>query len=251
MTRAALFAAALVSAGAVAAPVPPASEKELVAKHWGKIEGDGEAELKGRELTLRSTFGRPALDLWVGANANMPRASRTVRGDFEIAVTVTAATPPNLDAKLDHGMPEVRAGLFVAGDEYRVQFCLYQYYQVLNGKLVNPDLTRYVRADAWYPRGGAGSMLKSVETGKSTYLRVVRKDEALTMSYSFDGKEWSEPNNVFRAQKLMFPDEVTVGVFLSHSTYQFAHATFDAFTVEKPAAPVGGKKGRASAFCSR
>ena len=32
---------------------------------------------------------------------------------------------------------------------------------------------------------------------------------------------------------MSIPDEVTVGVFFSHSTFQFAHATFDGLTIAK------------------
>jgi len=80
------------------------------------------------------------------------------------------------------------------------------------------------------PRRGAGP-LKNVEDGKSTWLRVTRKEEAVSVSYSFDAS--TGPSRTPRPD-LDFPDEVTVGVFFAHSTYQTLSATFDGFTVEKP-----------------
>jgi regulation of enolase protein 1 (concanavalin A-like superfamily) len=94
------------------------------------------------------------------------------------------------------------------------------------------ELTRCVWVDTWFPRGGAGNSLKAAEAGKSTYLRVVRKEKVVTVSYSFDGSEWSTPFTP--RQALDFPDEVTVGAFFAHSTYQVVEATFDGLTVEKP-----------------
>jgi hypothetical protein len=41
------------------APVPPPSEKALIAKYWGTTAGQGEFSLTGKRLTLRSA-GRSA-----------------------------------------------------------------------------------------------------------------------------------------------------------------------------------------------
>jgi len=68
--------------------------------------------------------------------------------------------------------------------------------------------------------------------GKSVYLRITRKDKTITISHSFDNKEWSAPR--VPRQNLDFPDEVAVGVFFAHSTYQIADAIFDGLTIEKP-----------------
>jgi regulation of enolase protein 1 (concanavalin A-like superfamily) len=95
-------------------------------------------------------------------------------------------------------------------------------------------LQRWLRIEANYPRGGASGGIKTAEDGKSTYLRLIRKGKELTMSCSFDGEKWTTPTNPFRNIDMSIPDEVTVGVFLSHSTYQFAHATFDGFTITRP-----------------
>ena len=134
-------------------------------------------------------------------------------------------------------MPETCAGLYIQGGESNFRYHLSQAYQKVNGEL-RPELRRWLQIQANYPRGGASGSMKQAEDGKSAYLRLTRKDGAVAMSYSFDGETWSAPNNPFRNIDMGIPDEVTVGVFVSHSTCQFAHATFDGFTVGKPA---GGK----------
>ena len=119
----------------------------------------------------------------------------------------------------------------VAGGGYCIELHHYQFYQKLNG-VVQDDLKRVVWIDTWFPGGGVGSTLAQVPAGKSTHLRVARKDKAVSVSYSFDGKEWSAP--YAPRQGLDFSDEVTVGVFFAHSTHQIAAATFEALSVEKP-----------------
>jgi hypothetical protein len=205
--------AALVSAAAVvAAPAPPPSEKELIAKHWGKTGGLGEFKLNDNRLVIRSTSGEPVQDFAWGRPATMPHVSRVVRGDFEMTVRVADVQPPGKDTPNNSGgMSATSAGLFLVGGEggqCSTILHLYQYYQKVNGALLRPELTRYVYANAWYPRGGAGSSLKVPEAGKSTYLRMARRDNKITYSYSFDGKEWSKPINPFQGQQINYPDEV-------------------------------------------
>jgi hypothetical protein len=218
---------------ALAAPVPPPGEKELLAKHWGKTEGEGEFELKGKQLIVRSVVppSRGLISI-IGGNGKptMPRASRTVAGDFEVTVKVADAAPPNKDAKHTDSSPSTRAGVFIEGGGYAIEFHLFQQYNKNNG--VPGALQRCVWVDSWFPGGGSGSMLKAAPEGKTTYLRITRRDKAVSVSYSFDGKEWTPPYTP--RKDMAFPEEVSVGVFFLHSTYQVLEASFDGFTVEKP-----------------
>ena len=118
----------------------------------------------------------------------------------------------------------------MSGGGYGVEWHLSQHYLKRNGVMVE-ELTRVVWVDSWFPGGGAGNSLSAVDANKSTYLRIARKAKEVSVSYSFDGREWSVP---YAHRKYEFPDEVTVGVFLAHSTHQGADATFADFTVEQP-----------------
>ena len=229
MLRAAIVLAFISTAVVVAAPAPPPSEKEQIAKLWGKTEGPGEFSLTGKQLTLR-TIGQPVRGLIKSAGDTVPRVTRTVSGDFQMTVKVLNSSAPSKDVKHEEGWACTRAGLFVSGDGFAVEIHAFQYFSAVNGVLPeNPNRTVWV--DTWYPRGGSGSGLKATEAGKSIYLRLIRKDNVVSALYSFDGKEWSRPFTP--RQKLDFPDGVTVGVFLTHSTHQVVDATFDGFSVEK------------------
>ena len=229
----AFVSAVAVTGVVVAAPVPPPSEKERLAKLWGKTEGQGEFELAGKQLTVRSTIGRPNRDFAWGQRPSAPRTKHVVSGDFEITVCVLEASAPNKDAKNDAGAAETTAGLYIQGEASIFRYSLGQSYQQFPGA-VNQNLQRSLRIEASYPRGGAGGSSGVPENGKSTYVRLTRKGKEILMSHSSDGTKWSVPNNPFKNIDMGFPDEVTVGVFFAHSTYQFAHATFDGFTITKP-----------------
>ncbi|MFM8274313.1 MAG: hypothetical protein ACKODX_18555 [Gemmata sp.] len=235
MLRAVALAVLLSTAAAlVAAPVPPPTEKELIAKLYGKADGLGEFELSGKQLTIRSTVGRPNRDFnWDQQRPCAPRTRHALTGDFEVTVRVLDLTSPHKDAKNDPGMADVSAGLYVHGGTSVLRYSLSQSYQRFPGA-ANQNLQRSFRIEASYPRGGASGSMGAPEEGKSTYLRLIRKGKDLTMSHSADGEKWSAPNNPFKNIDMGFPDEVSVGIYLSHSTHQFAHATFDRFGIVVP-----------------
>ncbi|QJW97511.1 DUF1349 domain-containing protein [Frigoriglobus tundricola] len=233
MIRLAPLLVLVVAATTAAAPVPPPTEKERLAKHWGTFEGQGEYELTGNRLTLR-TAGQPTFGLYLDSEClPIPRVTRTVRGDFEATVTVLYATPPHKGARHDLQRLETQAGLFVGGGGSSVEFGLMQLHSKFNG-IVADYLQRCVWVRTRSDKASGGSMLKLAPVGTSTHLRVVRKDKQVTVSYSFDGKTWSEPQEPGHDPEL--PDEVAVGVSFSQSTYQTLSADFHAFTLEKPKA---------------
>jgi len=216
---------------AAAAPVPPPSEKERIEKQWGKIVSPAvecEFKLSGKSLTIR-TAGQPARGLRTEKEP-IPRVAKTVAGDFEMTVKVADLTPPGREAKYTDAWPWSRAGLYLVGGGHAVEFHLSQYYTKANDVL-NEKLTRCPWVDTWYPRGGSGSQIGNVEPGKSAYLKVVRRGNTVAVSHSTDGEKWSNPFNP--RQTLELPDELTVGVFVSHGTHQPIEATFSDFAIKK------------------
>jgi hypothetical protein len=218
------------AAVAPAAPIPKAvSDKEQLATLWGTTEGQGEFELKGKQLTLRSPL-QPATGLIKSSAPSVPRAFRTVSGDFEAVAKLIEATPPLKDARHNDSWPGTRAGIFVSGDNHAIEFHLLQYHTKFKGEV--GDLNRTLWIDAWYPQGGSGSSVKQPEAGKTVHLKLARKGKDVTAAYSFDGTEWTNAR-IPRAE-MLFPDEVKVGVYLAPTTYQIASATFGSFVVTQP-----------------
>jgi len=251
----------LASVGAVAAPVPVPGDKQVMAALWGKTAGRAEFEFARGQLTVRSTSGAPHVITAGNATARMdaPRTARTVTGDFEITLRVADATAPAKGARFDGRVPETGAGLYInGGDTVSFRYYLQQSYdrpdlyshfrtrswlvRFYFGSLADPALTqnlepvlhRATTTQSCYPNGcGLGGGWK-VPDGKSAYIRVVRRGQTLTTFCSFDGEKWIGPGAPNRALEKSLPDEVTVGAFLSHNTYEKPTATFDNFTIGKP-----------------
>jgi hypothetical protein len=225
----------LVPVIALAAPIPAPSEKEQIAKLWGKVYAPSdkyEFKLNGKALTIR-TAGEPTHEAFAGKPSTIPRVSRTVTGDFEATVKVMDAAFPNAKGKYEAGGPDLRAGLFVEGGFKFLDIELFQYYGNNNGVLWEKP-NRVVWFNVRGGGKGEGRHVQHAEPNKPLYLRITRKGKVVTMAHCFDGKEWGVSDVPLAYQPLELPDEVTVGVFLAHSTHQIADATFSDFTLEQP-----------------
>jgi hypothetical protein len=220
----------LVSAAAFAAPVPTASDKERLELHWGKFEGVGEYSLAGQQLTLR-TGKAPTRGLSQPTQTDMPRTARKVDGDFTASVRILDAALPARPTDTDRVTPSSNSGLFIQGGGFGVELSLWQDFVPVKGKPAL-EVRRQLLAGAYAPNSVTVSILAKPEDGKSTLLRATRKGKAVSVSYSFDGTKWSAPRALTR--DVDFPAQVTIGVFVSHTSQQPVHATFDVFTVEKP-----------------
>ncbi|MBY0457205.1 MAG: hypothetical protein K2V38_07700, partial [Gemmataceae bacterium] len=93
MVRAGLLvslAGAVVGVGVgslVAAPVPPPTEKQLLAELWGATDGPADFALVGRQLRIRAAT-LPTPWFLSGGRMNAPRTARAVAGDFEVTLKV-------------------------------------------------------------------------------------------------------------------------------------------------------------------
>ena len=177
MPRTAVVLALAFAASATAAPVPAPSEKELIATHWGKTEGQGEFSSRASSSRSGHSANRPAGYSTPQRMANLPRATRTVRGDFEITVKVTDAALPNKGAKHEDAWPGTRAGLIVQGGGYGIEWHPGTSTTPNFNGMQNDGCRRCVWVDTWFPGGGAGNQLKTVEDGKSPRGCVTCKEK--------------------------------------------------------------------------
>lgn len=235
MIRATILMALLIlPLTTLAAPAPPPTDRERLARDWGTFAGQGEYRFAGEQLILRSHTGMPTTELNATELCNVPRIVRTVRGDFELTLRIVDLTHPlATESQGNLGQFMTSAGLFVVADDVRLTYGLSQYYYRFPN-IPNPDfLHRYVYLQAQTTNGGSGWGM-SQANGKSTYLRIKRQGDSLTTSSSFDGEEWTGEKNFLANQNIVFPDEVAVGVFVSHNTKQVVQAIFDRFTLTQP-----------------
>lgn len=217
-----------VAAVVVAAPVPPESDAEKVARLWGKVEsppGKYVTKPSGNTLTLRS-LGWP-----LGFEYRRPefRVAREVTGDFDVRVKVLAVDAPSRSVRYAM-QPTTGAGLFVEGGDYSMSLYHWMTIHLDQGRL-RDGMQDCIWLGHSERNGGGGCYLAEAEACKSVHLRIVRQGKALTVYVSDDGKDWKSwtaPQNV------LLPEAVTLGVFLGHSTSQECEATFAEFSVGKP-----------------
>jgi len=238
MIRAALLAL-LPATLVVAAPMPPESEAdkvarldaEKVAKLWGKLEsppGKYIAKPDDNRLTLR-TLGWP-LGLRHGTPAF--RVSREVVGDFDVRLTVQQLSPPDNTVRYEGIWAETGAGLFIEGGENNLS--LYRWKSFMRSEQV-PDTN--MRSGFWIEytvgrQGGAsGQGTSNIAPDAAVELRVVREKEAISAYVRVAGQNWQQ--QTVRGD-LQLPPAVTVSVFLGHSTTQECQATFADFSIGKP-----------------
>ncbi len=213
----------------LAAPVPPESDRDKVARLWGKLEtpsGEYTAKPDGNRLTLRSLGWPLPFDM----NPPEFRVSREVIGDFDVSVKLVALDRPDRSVYYESSGPQTAAGLFITAG--KSHFGLYHWMAFhKDGWILLP----HMQSSLWMQRtgelGGGGSMLADIEPGESTLLRIVRRDKAVTLHArigSGQWKQWDAPNDI------TLPDAVTVGIFLGHSTSQQCEATFEELRVGKP-----------------
>lgn len=244
MARVALLSVCLGACGvlATAAPVPKPSERERFETLWGKVDAaSDECEFKLTRdggLVVRGD-GQPALrpgdvpsllPKFEGLKPSALRVARTATGDFDYRVRLSAVTAPDREASSVIGRPETRAGVFVSGGQCMVELHAWLAYDKRKGKL-SQELARSIWLDEWLePGSGNGSRVGKYEQENDLCVGISRVEGRCFTHVSTDGKKWTKcPVR----NTLQFPDEVQLGVVLSHSTQQKVEAEFTRVTAPK------------------
>lgn len=213
---------------AVAAPVPPESDRERVARLWGQVRAPSRHYIVKPQLDLLTlrTIGWP-----VGFGFENPTflVQREVRGDFDARVKLYDLDTPSRGLPYNDS-PQTAAGLHVAGGECSISLYRWKAIHKNNGVLQDG-----MQDTVWLTRrtrnSGMGSSLQPCEAGKSHYLRLIRNGDALRAYLSTDGASWKDWDAGMKG--LSLPPVVTIGIFVGHTTSQEVAATFEGFAVEK------------------
>lgn len=211
-----LFALAAI---AVAAPVPAGREYKL--KGWGDPTdplGDCTFTVEDRTLSISLPGKRREL-------ANAPSVLREQTGDFTISVTVGGTWP--VGAKVDDKLrvPFFNAGLMLAQDEKN--FLRFERAQHEWGGTVTRSLS------IEFVQNGKQIQTGLLEDGKLNddaplHLKLTRKGDALTASYSPDGKTWT----VLPRLETKFGAKLKAGVSAFHDTQAEFKPVFSEIVVE-------------------
>lgn len=231
MTRLVVFVCLAATPLADAAPAPPETEKEKIARLWGRTvgpAGGGRFTLRGERLAIRSTaapvVGWPTEPRWTAL-----RVTRAWTGDFDLRVRLDTLTVPSRAALHNRGSLQTTAGLFVAGGGSFLTVHRSLAFHVFDGVIAD-QLDQCVWVDRCDAHGGGGNRLAETIATRPVHLRLTRQAGVISLSSSDDGVAWAAPR-VFPDD---LPDEVTVGVFVSHTPWQECEAVFDQYALTVP-----------------
>lgn len=232
MTRAAVALLALCSL-VFAAPVPkPESDAERFKKLFGKEEQAKEKcdfVLKGDTLTVKfpkgKDFGAEDLPLL------SPRTAREVEGDFELTAAVRF-TGPKEPPTTGHGC-FMGAGLVAWDDEAEkfpegptTVFAARRFevneFRNRNKLVWWEEAAAYFREHGNVPKGTEGA-----DPTKTRHVRLTRKGNVFKVSWSDDGKDWTEQ----AGYEVKAADRMRVGVWAYKWVDGDGDAVFDKVTL--------------------
>ena len=205
------FLFAFLTLGLIGATLAAEDEKPRSIKGWGDvIDTAGDCSVKGDErwLTIEVPGGTHDLNPSLGGT-DAPRVLKEVEGDFVVQVKVTGDFKPGEESASPDTSPFNGAGLLIWQNSrnfirlernawwvrdagaYACYPPLFEYHK--DGQLqdTNPD-------------GARDDFFK----GRSTWLKLERREGKLSASYSHDGKEWTEVKQI----DVELPRKVQVGV---------------------------------------
>jgi regulation of enolase protein 1 (concanavalin A-like superfamily) len=214
---------------AVAAPVPKDDDAARLARIYGtKSDPDKDStfDLSKDVLRIATPRRKPAPFVGVPRGPEFPdlalgtaaRVWRDVEGDFTVTVRVAFA--------LTFAKTKAESGLRVAG--LVIWSADTDYITAARTEWVNGTAREMF---CLFHRIGEGDTAESDNqdpVANSGFLRLERRGERITGSYSRDGKDWTA---FLQKRKFNATGPLKVGVFAKHATEAPFEATFDQYTL--------------------
>jgi regulation of enolase protein 1 (concanavalin A-like superfamily) len=221
----AILLAILVTVGA------DGQEKKLqVIEGWGTVTdplGDCSARLEERKLIVTVPGGTHDLNQIVGG-MNAPRILQSVEGDFEVEVKVTSDFDPGRKSASFNTVPFNSAGLLVwDGERNYIRLERNQWWAEEGAQYAcYPPLIEYYR-NGVFQETNPDPIWNNFFQGKSTWLRLERKGDRVTASYSHDGDKWTQA----RQFKANLATQLRVGLVVVNTSTKELKVEFDDFKV--------------------
>lgn len=209
-----------------AAPADPAKPREV--RGWGPLidpVGDCVMAEDGEKLTLTVPAGNRNLSTAI--NTSAPRLLREVEGDFTAVVKVTGEFDPGTRGV--EATPFNGAGLLVWADERNFVRVERNSYWLAGRQrfFCYPPLVEYFKGGAGQNTNPDPTEAANFFTGWSTHLRVDRRGDRLTASYSHDGTGWTGVKEF----SVEMPPKVFVGVAAVNTAAQPFNVQFEGLSV--------------------
>ena len=188
-------------------------------QHWGlSVDPDGDCKFLLEQDELRIKIpGKPHIisaELGGPKSTNAPRVLSEIQGDFDAEVAVHGTTPWNMNSLVQGRAPFFAAGLLVWQDEKN-------YLRIARGFLNGhcyPNWQQHGNSQVMHDVGHDIPLNDQLPT----VLRLKRRGDTFTASYSQDRKEWKELPPV----KADIRRKLNVGVVAIQNTTAGYEATF-------------------------
>jgi hypothetical protein len=223
--------AGLLSALAVAAPVPKEREADKIARMFGAPadpDKDCKFELgEGGKLVIRAPAAVHVLNPAAGG-VNAPRVVRTVEGDFTATVRIRMVPTREPQAGPANGQPMFLAGMTLGQDDATL---------LSHARTVQTQGNEVKRAGLHLEWVGGQQRFSASSGGgafdpETTYLRITRTGPTIKLAASADGKGWHE----FNGPVVSYPAKAKIGLFVANPSGEPFAAEFDQLTIAAPAA---------------
>ena len=184
--------------------------------------------MKGEEgrLTIEVPGGTHDLNAVVGMSA--PRVLKEVEGDFVVQVKVTGDFKPGEQSASPNTSSFNGAGLLIWQDSKNyVRLERNAWWVPGEGKyFCYPPLFEHFR-DGQYQNTDPDGTTDDFFKGRSTWLKLERREGKVIASYSHDGKEWTEVKQIV----VELPQKVQVGVAAVNTSRKPLAVTFEELAV--------------------
>jgi regulation of enolase protein 1 (concanavalin A-like superfamily) len=217
---------ALLSACVLAAGLAAQEKKTRTIEGWGTVSDPADdCTLKHtkQKLTVTVPGGTHDLNQAIGG-MKAPRVLREVDGDFTAQVKVTGEFMPGEKAGAENTRPFNSGGLLLWQDSknyIRLERNTWWVNEVGKHACFPPLIEHYKDGD--YQNTNPEGTLDEFFKGKSTWLRLERKGDKVTASYSHDGKEWTEA----KVMTADLPKKLQIGVAVVNTSAKDCTVEFE------------------------
>jgi regulation of enolase protein 1 (concanavalin A-like superfamily) len=223
------FVSAILAVVLVGAAAAAQDQKPLSIEGWGEITftaGDCSVNLEAGRLTIDVPGGTYDLNPTLGG-MKAPRVLKEVEGDFIVQVKVTGDFKPGEQSASPNTSSFNSGGLLIwqdAKNYIRLERNAWRLAE--GGYACYPPLFEYWR-DGEYQNTSPDSTTEEFFKGRSTWLKLERREGKVIGSYSHDGKSWTEVKQLDAA----LPRKVKVGVAVVNTSSKPLTVMFEEFSV--------------------
>jgi regulation of enolase protein 1 (concanavalin A-like superfamily) len=205
-----------------------AEDKPTTFRGWGTLtdpDNDCTVKEEAGKLTMTVPGGTHDLNQALGG-MKAPRILQPVEGDFRVQVKVSGEFAPGDKAADARAVPFNGAGLLIWQDEKNYLRLERNIWWVAQAEKTAryPPLIEYYK-DGQYQETNPMGTFDEFFKGRSTWLKLDRRGDKVTASYSHDGKDWTAAKEI----TVELPKKIQLGVAAVNTSTKPFKVEFEEF----------------------